>query len=478
MVLAKNNVDEIDDIVTQVIASSLGIDPAEVDDRLAYHSIPKWDSTGHVQLMLALETAFDIKIQEHLIQELHNVRAIRAFLKGSKPQEPGANVATLAEIRPVRPVEPAQKLLRGLTNVCIDNTWISHVDGAKGVLEYRGHSIHDLVHSHSFEEVSHLLLTGHLPNDHELASFAEKLEQARNIAPPVLDLLGKLRTAHPVLALRTAVSALPALDANTNDDMLDAGIRLIAQIPLIIGAHHAIRSGREVSLPRPGSSCATSFLTLLFGREPDATETALIERSLILHADLAANPSAFAARVAISCNADMYAAVTAAISAFAGSLHGGAAEQVLKMIDEIGAPEKAQSYVSERWARNEPIMGFGHRVFRVEDPRVRHFREAAEIISRERGDMRDFEIVTAVAKAMAQYSRYGVGANVDLYAGLVYRRMGLPDDMPVPIFIAGRIVGWVAQALEQRASNILIYPLLRYVGENGRSQAKRADTSA
>ncbi len=472
MDFAEKQVDNFDAIVDKVIATTLGIGEAEVNDTLGYHSIPKWDSTGHVQLMLALETALDIRIQEHDIQNLHNVKAIRAFVKGVKLHGSGVAVVTPLESRPKVAYEPTQKIDRGLTNVVIDNTWISHVDGTRGILEYCGHSIHDLVHNHSFEDVAYLLLNRHFPNDHELAGFSELLEQARNIPLPVLDLIRDLRNSHPVWALRTVVSALPALDAHANGSMQEAGIRLVALVPAIVAAHHAIRSGREISTTQPGSSSAKAFLVPLLGREPDELETALMERSLILHADLAANPSAFAARVAVSCNADIYAAVTAAISAFAGPLHGGAAEQVMKMIDEIGAPEKAASYVSERWARNEPIMGFGHRVFRVEDPRVRHFREAAELISRHRGNMRDFEIVTAVAEAMAPYARYGVCANVDLYAGLVYRRMGLPDDLPVSIFIAGRIVGWVAQAMEQKASNILIYPLLKYVGKRAQPVQK------
>ena len=163
----------------------------------------------------------------------------------------------------------------------------------------------------------------------------------------------------------------------------------------------------------------------------------------------------------------MHAALTAAISVFNGPLHGGAAEAVLPMIRAIGNPENAEDYVKDCWVRNAPIMGFGHRIFKVEDPRVRHFRKAAHDLSIARGNMHYFDILQAVEQAMLPYGRYGVRPNVDLYAGIIYRLIGLPDDLTVPIFVAGRTLGWVAQALEQRTRNILIYPAMKYVGAKG-----------
>jgi citrate synthase len=207
---------------------------------------------------------------------------------------------------------------------------------------------------------------------------------------------------------------------------------------------------------------------MLFGKAPSPSIVRFIEKDLIMHADHSANASAFAARVAIGCRANLHAAITAAIAAFSGSLHGGAAERVMDLIDAVGTPENAATYVRDCLDRNQPVMGFGHRVYRVEDPRVRHLREAARDLSREQGDMRGLAIIEAVVQAMEPYARHGVGPNVDLYAGLVYRLLGLPDDLAVPIFVAGRMAGWVAQALEQKSNNVLIRPLLHYTGATGR----------
>jgi citrate synthase len=249
-----------------------------------------------------------------------------------------------------------------------------------------------------------------------------------------------------------------------DDGLLRDGINLIAQVPILIGAHHAARTGRRLVIPSNWLSFSEYFLTLLSGSSPSASLIDTMNQDLILHADLSANPASFAARVAMSCEAGMHAALTAAISVFNGPLHGGAAEAVLAMVDAIGSPERANDYVTDCWARKAPIMGFGHRIFRVEDPRVRHFRKAAHDLGVERGNLRDFAILQAVEQAMLPYGRYGVRPNVDLYAGIIYRLIGLPDDLTVPIFVAGRTLGWVAQALEQRARNILIYPTMKYVG--------------
>ncbi len=451
-----------------IIADVLGIGIEEVHDQLGYQSIPEWDSFRHVSLMLALEEAYGIQIDPELIPELHDISKIRVFFRQQNVK--GKTYGIGASPRKAESESlPSHVLYRGLANLLVDNTHISRVDGENGILEYRGYSIHDLNLHASFEETAYLLLRGELPRPTELSAFTSQIEAARAVPAFILDLMRGLSHAHATEALRTGVSALAAFNAGKDDDLWRSGVSLIAQVPILIGAHHAARQGRELVLPSPCTPFAEYFLHLLLGRQPSASEIRIVERDLILHAELAANPSAFAARIAISCNAGMHAAITAAIAAFAGSLHGGAAEQVLKMIDTVGAPENAENYVADRRARNQPVMGFGHRVFRVEDPRVRHFRELAYRISRERGDMRYYEIIQALVDATKPYARYGVHANVDLYTGVIYRMLGLPDDLTVPIFVAGRMVGWVAHALEQRDSNILIYPLMNYVGSTERT---------
>jgi citrate synthase len=457
------SVDSDESYVDSIIAGALGIDARDIHAELGYQSIPQWDSLRHVSLMLALEEAFAVQIEPDQIPVLQDVSAIREFFSGHKIRHKIQRATQEASSK----TNPT--LNRGLTNLLFDNTHISRVDGENGVLEYRGYSINDLVSRSSFEETTYLLLYGDLPKPAELREFTSCLEEARAVPAFILNLMRELMHAHPTEALRTGVSALAMFNSEAEEDLRRLGVRLIAQVPVLIGAHQAARQGREFMLPSPDMPFAEYFLHLLLGAQPSASEVRLIECGLILHGDLAANPSAFAARVAISCNAGMHAAITAAIAAFAGPLHGGAAEQVLKMIDTIGKPENAEKYVTERRALNQPVMGFGHRVFRVEDPRVRHFRELAFSISRERGDMRGYNIIQALVDATRPYARYGVHANVDLYAGVIYRMLGLPDDLTVSIFVAGRMAGWVAQALEQRDSNILIYPLMNYIGATERT---------
>lgn len=461
-------IDDDERYFDSIIADVLGINVKDIHDHLGYQSIPEWDSLRHVSLMLALEEAFGVQIEPDLIPVLQDVQKIREFFHqhNSKPK---THELVLAHQAPELKVSSTSSLHRGLSNLLVDNTHISRVDGEKGILEYRGYSIHDLVSQSSFEETTYLLLHGELPKPAELSAFTSLIEEARAVPPFVLNLMRELGHAHATEALRTGVSALAMFNSNGEDELWRSGVSLIAQVPILIGAYQAARQGRELVLPPTHLPFAEHLLYLLLGKRPSASEIRLMDRDLILHADLAANPSAFAARIAISCNAGMYAAITAAIAAFAGPLHGGAAEHVLKMVDTVGVPENAESYVAERRALNQPVMGFGHRVFRVEDPRVRHFRDLALRISRERGDMRHYNIIQALVDATRPYARYGVHANVDLYAGVIYRMLGLPDDLTVPIFVAGRMAGWVAQALEQRDSNILIYPLMNYIGATERT---------
>ena len=446
--------------VERLIASTFRIPVDQVTDDLEYQEIRQWDSLGHVALMVALERAYGRQIDNRLTVELRSVAAIKAFA-GRAPRN--ASPA------------PGQSVRRGLDGVAFDRTEITFIDGVAGELEYRGYSIHDLVERTTFEDVAHLLIFGKLPDAAARDAFVKQLAAGRTVPQPVLEILRSLRDAHPMDALLVAVPALQAYGVarisgrdESYDEARSAGIGLIAAIPMLVAAHHAYRSGREFVAPAEHLSQAEAFLTALLGTEPTATAVRFVNNSFVIHADHSSNASTFVARVATGCRAGVNASVTAAIAAFAGSLHGGAAERAVRLVDRVGDPENAQRYVDEARERNEPIMGFGHRVYRTEDPRVRHLRATVLELSRECRDNSGLRILDAVASAMAPYRRHGLAPNVDLYAGLAYRLMGLPDDLAVPIFVTGRTAGWVAQILEQHSNNVLIRPLLDYVGPHGR----------
>ncbi len=360
------------------------------------------------------------------------------------------------------------ELHRGLQGVYFDRSKTCFIDGRAGKLQYRGYSIDDLATHSSFEEVAYLLLQGKLPAAGELAGFEEALKEARPIPPAALDVIRLLKDAHPMDVLRTAVSALSAFDPDTADHSREAvlrkSVRLTSQIPTIVAAHHAIRQGREPVEPDLDLAHAANFLYMLGGERPSAAASALIDTDMVLHAEHGSNASSFTARVVTATEADLHSSITAAIAALSGPRHGGAAENVMKMAQEIGEPEQAAGYIKERRSRGEPIMGFGHRVYRTEDPRARHLREGVRHLSEEKGEPRWYAILEEVLKAMQPFARRGVNVNVDFYSGVIYYLHGIPQDLFVPIFAIGRVPGWAAQVLEQAENNILIRPLLHYTG--------------
>ncbi len=455
--------------IETIIARSLNVDVHAVTAGLSYQDIPEWDSFGHVQLMLALETEFGVQITNELTLQLTSARAIGSFINGRQQK------CAAIEQPPAATERPA--ISRGLSGVYLDRTAITDIDSGNGRLAYRGYDVHDLTAHASFEEIVWLLLSGELPEPGELAQLRDELAEFRFAPAPVLAVLESLKHAHPMQALRAGVSVAGAL-ADGGDDgspvaQRRASLRLIAQVPVLIAAHHAFRQGRAPLPPQPELPLAHDFLRMLLGREPPEHAVRVFSQDMIVHADHGSNASAFAARVAISTGGGLHDAVTAALAVFGGPLHGGAMETVLRQLDDIGAPENAAAYVRERLSRNEPVAGFGHRVYRGEDPRVRHFRRTARELSLQTGNARTLETAEALAAAMQPMARLGIGANVDLYAGLTYRLLGLPDDLATAIFAAGRMAGWLAQALEQRASNILIRPLLHYEGPAARTYAPR-----
>jgi citrate synthase len=362
---------------------------------------------------------------------------------------------------------------RGLKGVYFERSGTTFIDGKAGELRYRGYSIHELAEHSSFEETAYLLLHGELPKAAELAAFDHKLKAARRLPRDILSLIGMMKQGHPMDVLRTAVSALASLEADSSDTSLEAarekGIRLAAQVPMIVAAHEAIRNGRDVPQPDPSLPHAANFLWMITGRKPSATAASLMDRDLILHAEHGSNASSFAARVVIGTEANLHAAMTAAIAALSGPAHGGAAEDVMRMAQEIGEPGNAAAYVKARRAAGEAVTGFGHRVYRTEDPRARHMREGVEMLSREMGEPKWFAILQSVVEAMKPYARFGVNVNVDFYSGAIYYLNGIAPDLFVPIFAVGRVPGWTVQCLEQLQNNILIRPLTLYDGPAARA---------
>ena len=357
---------------------------------------------------------------------------------------------------------------RGLKGVYFDRSRVCYIDGRAGELRYRGYSIHDLAASSSFEETCYLLLKGELPSRSQLDGFAAELKAARRLPPEIPRLIEIVKASHPMDVLRTAVSALSAFDPDVADNSPEAilrkAVRLTSQVPMIVAAHQHIRNGRAPVAPDPALGHAANFLCMLQGKPPSADAARLMDMDMILHAEHGSNASSFTARVVAGTEANLHAAVTAAVAALSGPAHGGAAENVMNMAQEIGEAARAAEYVKRKRASREPVMGFGHRVYRAEDPRARHMRAGVEQLSREMGQPKWYQILEALVEAMKPYARHGVNVNVDFYAGVVYYLNGIPADLFVPIFAVGRTPGWAVQVLEQTESNILIRPLTLYNG--------------
>ena len=362
------------------------------------------------------------------------------------------------------------KLHRGLRDIYFDRTETTFIDGSEGVLEYRGYSIHDLAEKSTFEETSYLLLYGDLPTQEQLNAFNEELQSQRTLPEEIYPIIETVKDSHPMDVLRTAVSALSAFDPDKDAvwDDVDAtfrkGMRMTSQVPTIVAAHYNIRRGKDPVSPSTDLNHAANFLYMLDGEVPSDDAAQLMDKDLVLHADHGSNASSFTARVVAGTKADAYSAVAAAIGALSGPSHGGAAENVMQMAREIGKPENAQSYVRNLLRNRNPVMGFGHRVYKSADPRAKHLQEGVRRLSEEKGQPEWYEILIAVQEAMSPYARRGVHANVDFFAGVIYYLIGIPQDLFVPIFAVGRVPGWVIQVVEQYRRNILIRPLLRYTG--------------
>ena len=361
------------------------------------------------------------------------------------------------------------EIKRGLKDVYIDTTEASYVDGQIGKLLYRGYNIHDLAEKSTFEEIVYLLLYGSLPTRKQLDDFDAVLRSSRSISDDVIQVLRVVKDSHPMDALRTGVSVLSNFDADVADNSEEAtvrkGVRLTAQAPTIVAAHHRIRNGREPIAPNPNLNHAGNFLYMLSGIEPDEETQKLMDVDFILHAEHSSNASAFGARVVASTLSDLHSAVVAGIAVLKGPWHGGAAEEVMKMATEIGQPENADSYAKKVLDGGGRIMGFGHRVYKAEDPRARHLRERSKKLGDQMGKPHWHQILSYLEeKVMVSYRSKGIYVNVDFFAGSIYNLLGIPEDLFISIFALGRIPGWTLQCVEQYSDNILLRPLLDYIG--------------
>ena len=363
----------------------------------------------------------------------------------------------------------AGEIHRGLKGVYFDTSDASFIDGSVGKLLYRGYNIHDLAELSTFEEVTYLLLYGKLPTAGELADLDSRLRGNRGLPEEIVDIIRLIKDCHPMDVLRTGISALSAFDADVDDKSIDAtrekGIRLTSQAVSIVTAHHRIRQGLEPIIPDPSLNHAGNFLYMLTGQKPMDQETNLMDVDFIIHAEHGSNASAFAARVTASTMSDLHSAVVTGIGTLKGPLHGGAAESVMKMSQDIGDPTNAENYARTTIEKGERIMGFGHRVYRAEDPRARHLRERARVLGEQKGEPHWFQILTSLQEVMKPYQNKGIYVNVDFFAGAVYHLLGIPEDLFIPIFALGRIPGWTLQCMEQYENNVLIRPLTHYTGE-------------
>ena len=356
----------------------------------------------------------------------------------------------------------------GLEDVVAATSTICDIIGPLGKLTYRGIDIHDLAKNSSFEETTYLLWFGSLPTREALHKFSAQLASHRALPTQVLTLMKDFpRNATPMDALRTALSALAFYDPQAHDPSREANIekamRVTAQTATIVAAYEQIRRGRPVVGPEPDGSHAENFLRMLYGAEPDPLFVRAMDLALILHADHELNASTFAARVTAATLADMYSAMVSATGALAGPLHGGANEQVMKMLQKIGEPSRVEAYVTEKLESHQKISGFGHRVYKTEDPRATHLRQMSKELGEHIGNLRWYEISRKLEEAVMQQKH--LYANVDFYSASCYFTMGIPIDMFTPVFAVSRTAGWAAHVLEQYADNRLIRPRAEYLGD-------------
>jgi citrate synthase len=360
----------------------------------------------------------------------------------------------------------------GLEGIPATKSSISHVDGTQGILEYRGINIKELARKGSFLETAYLLIWGQLPNKTQLEEFAEDIRFHRRIKYRIRDMMKCFpETGHPMDALQTSAAALGLFySRRALDDpeyIRKAVVRLIAKIPTMVAAFHQMRKGNDPIQPNDSLDYAANFLYMLTEKRPHALESKIFDVCLTLHAEHTINASTFSAMVTASTLTDPYAVVASAVGTLAGPLHGGANEEVLLMLEEIASVDKVLPFVEDCIANKKKIMGFGHRVYKVKDPRATILQELAEQLFDETGHDRYYDIALELERVIEdKLGTKGIYPNVDFYSGLVYRKLGIPDDLFTPLFAIARVAGWLAHWKEQLTVNRIFRPTQVYTGEH------------
>ena len=360
----------------------------------------------------------------------------------------------------------------GLENIPATESSISHVDGVAGTLEYRGIKIEELAQKSSFLETAYLLIWGKLPNEEELHKFQTDILYHRRIKYRIRDMMKCFpETGHPMDALQTSAAALGLFYSRRALDnpeyIRKAVVRLMAKIPTMVAAFHQMRRGNDAIKPNDDLDYATNFLYMLTEREPHPIAAKVFDVCLMLHAEHTINASTFSAMVTASTLTDPYGVVASAVGTLAGPLHGGANEEVLLMLSEIGSIDNVLPYVEEKIANKQKIMGFGHRVYKVKDPRANILQSLAEELFAETGRDSYYKIALELEKVVEdKLGAKGIYPNVDFYSGLVYAKLGIPSDLFTPIFAIARVAGWLAHWKEQLAVNRIFRPTQVYTGKH------------
>jgi citrate synthase len=362
----------------------------------------------------------------------------------------------------------APSFVKGLAGVVAAQTALSSVDGTNGVLTYRGINIHDLAGKALYEEVAYLLIHGALPSAEQLKDFTTELTNNRAVPQPVLDLITTFADKGvPMDVMRTAISALAFFDEETEDYSVAAtlrkGLRLIAQFPTVVAAIHRARSGQPIIAPDSSLSHAENFLYMLLGEKQNQLTNDSMNLYFVLLADHSLNASTFTARVVSSTNADLHAAITAAIGALKGNLHGGAAEATMNTLLEIGTLDKVDAFVDNAFANKRKIMGIGHRIYKSGDPRAKHLLEWANRMEDAEGKGRNYvDMAAGVEKAVLRHRE--LYPNVDFFSAPMLYYIGIPVDLDTCVFAVSRVAGWTAHVIEQYKDDALIRPAAQYVG--------------
>jgi citrate synthase len=367
-------------------------------------------------------------------------------------------VSTLCEYKP------------GLEGIPATRSSISHVDGINGILEYRGIRIEELAAKSSFLETAYLLIWGNLPSEGELEEFQTDILYHRRIKYRIRDMMKCFpETGHPMDALQTSAAALGLFYSRRALDnpeyIRKAVVRLLAKIPTMVAAFHQMRRGNDAIKPNDNLDYGANFLYMLTERKPHPIAAKVFDVCLTLHAEHTINASTFSAMVTASTLTDPYGVIASAVGTLAGPLHGGANEEVLSMLEEIGSVQNVLPYIEEKIAHKQKIMGFGHRVYKVKDPRAKILQSLAEQLFEETGYDSYYKIALEVEKVVeGKLGAKGIYPNVDFYSGLVYKKLGIPDDLFTPIFAIARVAGWLAHWKEQLAVNRIFRPTQVYTG--------------